>query len=98
MTFLERVEAACNEFHGDDFVQGGSDYRESRMNEMARALQAAYPELHTSPPEAWIAPWETTREMDESVEGDREVWDYSFFRDWEDARDAHLSASQKDGD
>ncbi|WP_305989548.1 hypothetical protein [Roseibium sp. MMSF_3544] len=97
-TMAERAEVACIELYGDDFQIAQPEVRQSKISAMVRALEAAYPELHAAPPQAWIAPWTTTAAMDKAVEGDLYDWDHRFHLDWEAAREAYLSEKTKSTD
>lgn len=95
MTDLDRrIEAAAEMVQWPDW---GTD--DDLIKHTTEILRAAFPELFTNPPTAWIAPWEATGDMELSIEGMGGKWDplSAEIRDkvWPIVRDAHLA---KDGE
>ena len=89
-----RIEAAARAFiprafeHDDDValvVQAGA-----RLD-AERVIRAAFRELFTDPPSAWLAPWEVSESMANEME-----CQFSTEAQWEAARDAHLNLPPKD--
>lgn len=64
----KRIEAAAREYWSwidpeklfDDLAP---EHRSQMMAEMRRLLAAAFPDLASDPPTAWVAPWEVTEAM-----------------------------------
>jgi hypothetical protein len=84
MTLEERIEAAAKAVR----------WAIGSHNDLARAaLTAAFPELFSSPPEAWLAPWEATESMLDAL-ADPEAYPGSIEEAWAKARDASLSPKE----
>ena len=78
----KRVEAAATMLEGFDLFVLEST---GQWQEAARALlTAAYPELASDPPTAWLAPWEPSNEMWTITSAD--PWPAGS---WDAMRDAH---------
>ena len=93
MTLNERIEAAARVIYAEDWGDAPSfdEIGEDRQNFLLSALaivRAAFPELTSSPPTHWPAPWEPTDAM-------VRCWsDVSPFR-WAEVRDAYLNREGK---
>lgn len=103
MNLDQRIEAAARamvpwpwEDHTNVSWTDKSASREEAIRDARTALQAAFPELFTDPPRAWIAPWEAT----EGMRGDADAWQATWQAEggaaglqdiWSALRDAHLT-------
>lgn len=107
MDINERIEKAaavisrsCNDAVFDDIEQHPERaelhrYACQLYRSMAKAsIRAAFPELFADPPEAWIAPWEPTRAMEDAADSIDGAYE-AMFGDahYRVMRDAHVHAT-----
>jgi hypothetical protein len=94
MTLDDRIEAAARELA---MIFGGTELT-YMPGPATKVLQAAFPELFSSPPTGWIAPWRATEEM---TDIDVEAGGLSYLAPkalgeaFEDMRDAYLNREGK---
>ena len=91
MKLEDRVEAAATALRG---IKSRQETYEWHAREV---LRAAFPELFTTPPQAWIAPWEATETMFEAgyPHAADPCWPEDFRKAFGVMRDAHLSQSDE---
>lgn len=68
MTRKERAARARFARHGMVFDSLSAITKDVILKEIAADLAAAYPEVHSDPPTAWLAPWEATEGMCRAAE------------------------------
>src|SRR3990167_4657999 len=98
MTLDERIEAAARALVFDDGIGPMEDLLDEAQDEYRGtaviALQAAFPELFTTPPSAWLAPMKATKQMqhagDQAIFGGNDC-ECDEERIYEAMRDSHLN-------
>lgn len=98
MTESERIEAAAKAMVKLCTGRLASTSRlPTRIEEAQAALRAAFPELFSSPPTHWLAPWEASDEMIEaSYRDDFPREPASIGEKWVLMRTAHLNPATTD--
>ena|SRR3990167_1618520 len=91
MTLDERIEAAARALVFDDGIGPMEDLLDETQDEYRGtaviALQAAFPELFTTPSSAWLAPWEAPR-MFRDYFGGSDVEQEDAATSWQEIRAA----------
>lgn len=97
MTLEQRIEAAAKARAPYQWSLLTADEQAVELAYAEAAIRAGFPEFFTSPPEAWIAPWEATRAMgDAAANRPMSQLDTRQSLDFAAMRDAHLRASGLD--
>lgn len=99
MTLEQRIEAAAKALNDSKANTGEwetalPDFQDYQRYEAVGILMAAFPELFTTPPTAWIAPWEATKtELDSAFRAERYDEGHGTRQGLWSALRAHLSPS-----